>query len=70
MDFIVPTEILELQEKIREFINKEIIPLEDYYNYQEGRLPVEICEQARAKVKKAGLWTCIPPKIEEKLELK
>jgi acyl-CoA dehydrogenase len=69
MDFIVPTEILELQEKIREFINKEIIPLEDYYNYQEGRLPVEICEQARAKVKKAGLWTPHLPKSEGGLGL-
>lgn len=51
-----PEEFEELLLKIREFIRSEIIPLEEHYDYQKGRMPEGICEQGRAKVKAAGLW--------------
>lgn len=69
MDFIISNEILDLQEKIRKFIDKEIIPLEDSYDYADGRMPANVCEEARAKVKAAGLWTPHLPKSEGGLGL-
>jgi acyl-CoA dehydrogenase len=69
MDFIIPQEIKEIQARVKEFIDKEIIPLEDLYDYEAGRMPEDVCQKARLKVKEAGLWTPHLPKSEGGLGL-
>lgn len=69
MDFTIPVEVKEIQTKVREFINKEIIPNEDQYDYSIGRLREDFVKTAREKVKKAGLWTPHLPKSEGGLGL-
>ncbi|MCB1180207.1 MAG: acyl-CoA dehydrogenase family protein, partial [Leptospiraceae bacterium] len=69
MDFVIPEEIKDIQAKIREFIDKEIIPLEDHYDYADGRMPEDICQKARLKVKEKGFWTPHLPKSEGGLGL-
>ena len=69
MHFEIPKEIQNLQFEIRDFINTEIIPLEDKYDYQTGRLPLEVVQFAREKVKQRGFWTPHLPKSEGGLGL-
>ena len=69
MDFTVPKEVEELRLKVRKHIEEKIIPLEDHYSYDTGRLPEEISQKAREEVKKAGLWTPHLPKSEGGLGL-
>jgi acyl-CoA dehydrogenase len=69
LDFTIPVEVKEIQTKVREFINKEIIPNEDQYDYSIGRLREDFVKTAREKVKKAGLWTPHLPKSEGGLGL-
>lgn len=62
MDLSLPTSTLELQKRIREFINTNIIPLEKKFDYSTGKMPLDVVADARAKVKEAGLWTPHLPK--------
>ncbi|TGL10281.1 acyl-CoA dehydrogenase, partial [Leptospira levettii] len=57
MDFEIPQEVESLRKNIQSFIAEEIIPLEKHYDYEKGRMPEDINQQARAKVKSAGFWT-------------
>ncbi|WP_411824362.1 acyl-CoA dehydrogenase family protein [Leptospira sp. 'Mane'] len=57
MDFQIPESVESLRKQIREFVQSEIIPLEKYYDYESGRMPEEINQQARVKVRAAGFWT-------------
>jgi acyl-CoA dehydrogenase len=69
MDFTEPAEITELKKKIHEFILQEVVPLEKYYDYEHGRMPEAVSEEARKKVKALGLWTPHLPKSEGGLGL-
>lgn len=69
MNFEIPQTLKTLQFEIRDFINQEIIPLENEYNYQTGRLPDVVVEKAREKVKQKGFWTPHLPKSEGGLGL-
>lgn len=64
MDFALPSEIEVLRLKAREFIAKEVMPLEaDRANYDEyENIRLDILETVRAKAKKAGLWAPQTPK--------
>ncbi|TGL65601.1 acyl-CoA dehydrogenase family protein [Leptospira jelokensis] len=69
MDFEIPQEVESLRKNIQNFITEEIIPLEKHYDYEKGRMPEAINQQARAKVKEAGFWTPHLPKSEGGLGL-
>src|SRR5688572_29683491 len=62
MDLTLPQSTLDLQKKIRAFINENIIPLEKKFDYSTGKMPLDIVDAARSKVKEAGLWTPHLPK--------
>lgn len=57
MDFQISPEIESLRKQIREFVTKEIVPLEVHYDYETGRMPESINSEARKKVQSAGFWT-------------
>ncbi|MEM7183598.1 MAG: acyl-CoA dehydrogenase family protein [Spirochaetota bacterium] len=69
MKLIISDEVKQLQSKVRRFVEEEIIPLETHYDYQTGRLPEEIAQAARLKVKSAKLWTPHLPQSEGGLGL-
>ncbi|MDO8534886.1 MAG: acyl-CoA dehydrogenase family protein, partial [Xanthobacteraceae bacterium] len=64
MDFTLPPEIEKLRLKAREFIAKEVMPLEaDHANYDEyENIRLDLLEKVRAKAKQAGLWAPQAPK--------
>jgi acyl-CoA dehydrogenase len=64
MDFTLPPEIEKLRLKAREFIAKEVMPLEaDPANYDEyENIRLDLLEKVRAKAKKVGLWAPQAPK--------
>ena len=58
MDFTLTPEIEELRQRIRRFVDKEIIPLEankDNYDPHEN-IREDILSTLRSKVKSAGMW--------------
>lgn len=69
MDFEIPQKVETLRKNIQDFITNEIIPLEKHYDYEKGRMPEDINQQARAKVKALGYWTPHLPKSEGGLGL-
>ncbi|MCE9499119.1 MAG: acyl-CoA dehydrogenase family protein [Leptospira sp.] len=69
MDFTISKDVEELKQKVRSFVEEEIIPLEGQYDYETGRMPEDINQAARKKVKSAGLWTPHLPKSEGGLGL-
>ncbi|GMU91417.1 MAG: acyl-CoA dehydrogenase [Candidatus Hydrogenedentota bacterium] len=62
MDFSISTEMQDLLGQVREFVNRQIIPLErkDRSNGFRGLLPE--LNRIRAEVKKRGWWTPQAPK--------
>ncbi len=58
MDFALPEAISDYCGKVRDFVDTELLPLEeDPANFADhGNIPHEVLEQVRAKVKAAGLW--------------
>ncbi len=62
MDFQIAPEVEELQLKIRQLVEQDIIPAEKEYDYESGRMPVEVNERLRRKAKAVGLWTPHLPK--------
>ncbi|MCZ8343114.1 MAG: acyl-CoA dehydrogenase family protein [Leptospira sp.] len=69
MNFDVSPEVEALRKKLRAFVTEEIVPLEKHYDYEKGRMPEDINQQARIKVKKEGFWTPHLPKSEGGLGL-
>ena len=69
MDFTVTKEVEDLRLKTREFVETVVMPCENDYDYTIGRLPEEIAQDLRKKVKAAGLWTPHLPKSEGGLGL-
>ena len=64
MDFSVPQEVEHFRIKIRDFVNKEIIPLElDPLAYDKHEnIDEELLEKLRRKSRAAGLWALSMPK--------
>ena len=57
MDFSIDPQVEELRQKVREFVDTECIPAEKHYDHADGRFPVAVTEELRAKAKARGLWT-------------
>ena len=64
MDFSLPPEVEEYRQRVRAFVEAEIIPLEaDRANYDDHEnIAVPVLEKVRDKAKKAGLWALQMPK--------
>lgn len=61
MDFDLPPEIQELQAKVRDFVRRELIPIEMEINHNE-RVEPDILRPFQEKVKALGLWQVDVPK--------
>jgi len=55
MDFTLPEHITALSERVRAFVEDEVIPLEPQAKAADG-LPPELLAAVRQKAKAAGLW--------------
>jgi acyl-CoA dehydrogenase len=55
MDFTLPAHIAALSERVRAFVENEVIPLEPQAKADDG-LPPELLAAVRQKAKAAGLW--------------
>jgi acyl-CoA dehydrogenase len=63
MDFSTPPELAKLLGKTREFVERELFPLEpDYLSKKSFRELIPELEAIRAKVKSAGMWAPQLPK--------
>ena len=64
MDFELPDHIKDYKQRVREFVAKHILPLEQdrsSYDHHEN-IAQPLLEQVRKKVKEAGLWALQMPK--------
>jgi alkylation response protein AidB-like acyl-CoA dehydrogenase len=57
MDFTIPSHVQEITEKVRHFIDTEVISLEPHAHQHADGLPPEMLAELRFKAKSAGLWT-------------
>jgi acyl-CoA dehydrogenase len=55
MDFTIPRELADLRDRVREFIHRDVVPLEKLETEEDG-LPAGPLAEVRAKAKQAGLW--------------
>lgn len=55
MDFEVPTELADLQHRVRQFVERAVIPLEPLEHGEEG-LPGDKLAELRRQAREAGLW--------------
>jgi len=69
MNFQIPDHVQDIRTQIRDFVTREIIPLEKHYDFETGRMPESTNQEARAKVRRAGFWTPHLPKSEGGLGL-
>ncbi len=71
MDFTLPPEIDSLRLQVRDFVEREVIPLEaDPESYNEfDNIRLALCDEMRAKARTAGLWAPQMPKSRGGLEL-
>ncbi len=65
MDFEVPAHVQGIANRVRQFVNDEVIPLEKHTRDDpENGIPPEIIHEVRAKAKAAGLWApTMPPNL-------
>jgi acyl-CoA dehydrogenase len=58
MDFTLPAEIADLCARVRSFVEREIMPLEqDRSAYDEhDNIRIDLCDEMRARARQAGLW--------------
>jgi acyl-CoA dehydrogenase len=64
MDFSLPPHVQELTQRVRHFVDSEVIPLEPYLDQHEDGLTPEMLATVRAKAKQAGLWCPqLPPEL-------
>lgn len=59
MPFELPEETRLLREMVREFVRRELIPLET--SFPEGKLPSEVARNVQAKAVELGLWLLDAP---------
>lgn len=57
MDFSFSSHLDSIRSQIAEIVNSYIIPLEKHYDYNDGRMPDSICQEARKFIKSKGFWT-------------
>jgi len=57
----LPDEVVQLQALAREFIRKEVAPIEDELPYDSYAIPSELLEPVREKARAAGLWCVASP---------
>jgi len=64
MDFTLPPDCEAYRAKVAEFIDREVLPLEDNpANFADhGNLPYEVLQPIRERVKALGLWAPAVPK--------
>jgi acyl-CoA dehydrogenase len=64
MDFSLPPEIEDYRQRVRSFVEREIMPVEaDRANWDEHEnIGHAALEQLRAKAKAEGLWSLQMPK--------
>ena len=62
MDFTLSQELIELRETCRDFIQRELRPLEVEVEMAEGRLAPEKRRQLEAKIKSLGLHASSLPR--------
>lgn len=64
MDFSLPPELEDYRRRVRDFVDRELIPLEaDRANYDDHENIAEAAlERARARVREAGLWALQMPR--------
>jgi acyl-CoA dehydrogenase len=55
MDFEIPAELNELQTRVRQFVDREVIPLEPFEKDESG-LPADRLGGVRTKAREAGVW--------------
>jgi acyl-CoA dehydrogenase len=55
MDFQLPEDALLLKEVMREFVDRELIPIEAH-SHQDGRMPEALLRPLQEKIKTMGLW--------------
>jgi acyl-CoA dehydrogenase len=56
MDFSVSEHVQKITQRVRQFMQEEVIPLEAYFDQHEDGLAPELLQSVRAKAKLAGLW--------------
>ncbi|MGR8947743.1 MAG: acyl-CoA dehydrogenase family protein [Gammaproteobacteria bacterium] len=61
MDFTLSPELSEIQNKIREFIAEEVIPMESDPRQDPHGPSMALCQELQQKAKKAGLWSLHAP---------
>ena len=57
MDFTIPPHVQDLTHRVRQFVDSEVIPLENFIDDHQDGLPPDLLRDVRAKAKAARLWT-------------
>lgn len=65
MDFSYSPHIKQIVQRVRDFVDKEIVPLEKHaFDDPVEGLPLELLQEARGKAKAAGIWNpTMPPEL-------
>ena len=61
MDFALSEEVRMIRDAVKQFVERELLPLEQEYNFEEYNLPPKRQEALIQKVKDAGLWGMFVP---------
>ncbi|MDP6455046.1 MAG: acyl-CoA dehydrogenase family protein [SAR202 cluster bacterium] len=61
MDFSLPEDVLMIRDAVRQFVERELLPLEQEYGFEEYNLTAEKHAELVQKVKDAGLWGLFVP---------
>ena len=62
MDFSIPSHIQDIAERVRQFVDREVLPVEQEIIQNETVLTAETLQTLRAKAKAEGLWAPTMPK--------
>lgn len=62
MDFSLPAELLELEQRVRHFVRQEVIPLERDPRQDAHGPSFELCEELRNRGRAAGLFSLHAPR--------
>lgn len=64
MDFSLPPELEDYRQRVRAFVDRELIPLEaDRANYDDHEnIDAALLDRVRAKAREAGLWALQMPR--------
>jgi len=63
MDFEFPAEVQQMQQTLRRFIEREVLPANDAWHRlaEAGSYPLAVVEPLKAKARAAGLWNMFLP---------